>query len=227
MLNKFTQYIRQKVSSDEGWFSPYSDPNDIYVVSYPRSGNTLLRFALAEARCGRTLTVKELDRLTIDLFQSSPFTFPATDRLIKWHGYPSSHKVEGRYIYIERDEKSVARSLYTYMRFRHRLFHGTAEDFVHQFSESGFPVFGNYELHKKLWAVRLEASESICIEFDDLVARDPATIDLVASFTSVSSDKLIKSISTKRSFKNRKGADFFLSTEGHSEFDSAWKKLRS
>ena len=92
-------------------------PDDTFVVSYPRSGNTWTRFLIAnlvypEKNVGFT----NIERLIPDTSSQSNRVLKATPRprIIKSHEYfdPRYHKV----IYIVRDPRDVALSYYDFQR---------------------------------------------------------------------------------------------------------------
>ena len=83
------------------------DSNDVFLASYPRSGNTLLRFPLAEAISGALCTFENVQRIVPEIgvhVYAYPL-LPAGGRLIKTHErYRRKYR---RAIYIVRDVRDV------------------------------------------------------------------------------------------------------------------------
>lgn len=87
-------------------------PSDVFLASYPRSGNTMLRFLLAETITGCNSTFDNIQRTIPDLgvHVGAKVFLSGHGRLIKTHErYRSSYQ---RAIYIVRDVRDVLLSNY-------------------------------------------------------------------------------------------------------------------
>ncbi|HTT25190.1 MAG TPA: sulfotransferase domain-containing protein [Candidatus Sulfotelmatobacter sp.] len=92
-------------------------PDDTFVVSYPRSGNTWTRFLIANlAYPEETVTFANIERLVPDTSSQSNRALKRTPRprIIKTHQY-FDHRY-GKMIYVVRDPRDVALSLYHFQR---------------------------------------------------------------------------------------------------------------
>ena len=92
-------------------------PDDTFVVSYPRSGNTWTRFLIANLMFpGENVTFNNIERLIPDTSSQSNRALKRTPRprIIKTHQY-FDHRY-GRMIYIVRDPRDVALSYYDFHR---------------------------------------------------------------------------------------------------------------
>jgi hypothetical protein len=92
-------------------------PDDTFIVSYPRSGNTWARFLIANlVRPNETVTFANIEKLIPDTSSQSNRALKRTPRprIIKTHQYfdPRYRKV----IYIVRDPRDVALSYYQFQR---------------------------------------------------------------------------------------------------------------
>jgi hypothetical protein len=111
-------------------------PDDTFVVSYPRSGNTWVRFLIANLVHPRaTVTFANIEKLIPDTSSQSNRALKRTPRprIIKTHQYfdPRYRKV----IYIVRDPRDVALSYYQFQRKYRQIEDGHpleryVEDFV-------------------------------------------------------------------------------------------------
>lgn len=116
--------------------------DDIFVVSYPRSGNTWVRFLLAHLRYpGRMISFKELDALLPDIHKKdSPNPAGQCDRprILKSHyGHFSCYP---RMIYVYRDGRDVLLSFYHYVTQR-TGFSGSLAEFL---DSSHVRMFGTW-----------------------------------------------------------------------------------
>src|SRR5208337_3402425 len=110
-------------------------PDDIFLVSFPKSGNTWTRFLLANLRSpAEPATWSNIDRMVTDPSSTTKREFDRMPRpsIVKSHEcfdprYP-------RVIYIVRDPRDVVVSQYHYHR-KIRNFNDTAttETFVNRF----------------------------------------------------------------------------------------------
>ncbi len=96
-------------------------PDDTFIVSYPRSGNTWTRFLIANLMFpGENVSFGNIERLIPDTSSQSNRALKRTQRprIIKTHQY-FDHRY-GRIIYIVRDPRDVALSYYDFHRkYRH------------------------------------------------------------------------------------------------------------
>ncbi|MGH9529855.1 MAG: sulfotransferase domain-containing protein [Terriglobales bacterium] len=92
-------------------------PDDTFVVSYPRSGNTWTRFLVANLLYpNKNVTFANIERLIPDTSSQSSraLKLAPRPRIIKTHEY-FDHRY-GRVIYIVRDPRDIALSYYDFQR---------------------------------------------------------------------------------------------------------------
>lgn len=150
-------------------------PADVFVASYPRSGNTWLRFMLFEILVGQSPSFNHVDKVVPDIGKqdkASP-VLPKRGRLIKTHEpfRPEYTKA----IYLVRDARDVALSEFAYQKAL-----GLAEDdfdqFLKGFLRGTVNPFGSWAAHVDSWMKAKDEAraEILLVRFDEL-RRDPET----------------------------------------------------
>ncbi len=161
------------------------DPDDVFLSSHMRSGNTWLRFILCEV----------LTRDAAD-FQNVKFVIPdirghhngsrllrSDGRLIKTHEcYRSEYK---KAIYIVRDPRDVAVSLY---RFERR--DQTLDEFIRAFVQGRASSHGSWYKHVKSWleSPLQNSGNLLLLKYETLHANTEGTLRAVLDFLGKSAD---------------------------------------
>ena len=163
-------------------------PDDTFIVSYPKSGNTWLRFLIANLLRPQTpVTFLEADRLipSADGRSRKYFQQMPVPRVIKSH-YPFEPAYE-RVIYIVRDPRDVAVSQYHYQIKRRVLDeHHPIEEFVSRFVTGNVCPYGSWGENVGSWmAARLRHPGFLWLRYEDLIARTEMELQRIASYLNV------------------------------------------
>ena len=152
-------------------------PDDVFLTSYPRSGNTWTRFLVGNlVHPEEPVTFLNVERLVPDMYKHS-------DRYLRNLARPrilKSHEVfDPRYkriIYIVRDPRDVAISNYHWeMKQRSVAEECSIEEFIPRWIEGRYWArLGNWKDHVTSWlSTRQDGREFVMLRYEDLVA-DPA-----------------------------------------------------
>lgn len=135
MMYGFKRVIRYILGTDVAGRDMAVYPDDTFIVSYPRSGNTWTRFLIANLLHPEELvTFANIERLIPDSEAQSSRYIKRTPRprVIKSHAY-FDHRYKN-VIYIVRDPRDVALSYYNFSRkYRHIDDQYPLTDYVNDF----------------------------------------------------------------------------------------------
>lgn len=147
---------------------------DSFLASYPKSGNTWLKFMLAQLLGGRPVDFDSVERLVPDAggHAQAPRLLPGGGRLIKTHEplRPSLARYYRRSVYIVRDGRDVAVSYYFSM-LRTGLFEGDFPSFLDRFLDGEVGGFGAWHDHVLSWLGG--RGDTLVLRYEDLLG-DPA-----------------------------------------------------
>jgi hypothetical protein len=167
-------------------------PDDRFLLSYPRSGNTWTRFLIANLLFSdQEISFLNIDYLIPDVININRRKLAKVPRprLIKSHEYfdPRYKKV----IYIVRDPRDVVVSYYYF-----HLKQGFIEDdypmekFVSRFVSGDVdPIFASWGEHVASWfATRLNGREFLLLRYEDMKANPALELAKIADFLQISYD---------------------------------------
>ena len=180
-------------------------PDDTFITSYPRSGNTWTRFLIANLlHPERPVTFANIETHIPDAtaLSSRELKRVPRPRLIKTHEYfePRYRKV----IYLVRDPRDVALSLYNFRR-KYRSLDDSypIEQYVaERFLPGDLDV--SWGEHVGSWlGTRMNQQGFLLIRYEDLLQDAPRELCRVASFLGVAASTQALSQAIERSSANR------------------------
>jgi len=162
--------------------------DDVLIASYPRSGNTWLRFLLFEIFTGRSGEYAEVRRAIpfVNYQHSAEPLLPDDGRLIKTHE-PFHGAYEGkRAIYLVRDARDVAISEHRY-RLRNGSYRGDLDAFTEVFVKGRAQRFGSWSRHVESW---LESGSArggrvLIVKFENLRGDTEGTLAAIVEFLGI------------------------------------------
>ncbi len=161
--------------------------DDAFIASYPRSGNTWIRFLLADLATGRQANFESIDRLipSVGSHRGAP-ELAGGHRLIKTHEAHREEYVNA--IYLIRDVRDVLISWYRVTRPDPDDISGL-DIFVAEFVTRHASPYGRWTDHVRSWLAARDRGERILIyRFEDLQAAPMASLAEIAAFLGISTD---------------------------------------
>lgn len=166
-------------------FVPRKD--DIFIVTYPRSGTTWLQMILYQLTTDGNM---EFDHIS----QQVPFLEPAlgkgksldrpSPRIFKTHlNYRMVPKGDCRYIYVARNGKDVAVSYYYY----HKSHMGFGKGFNEFFSQyiRGKVGYGSWFAHVKDWWQHRNDPNVLFLTYEEMIEDLEAAIKKISAFCNI------------------------------------------
>jgi len=161
-------------------------PDDVFLVSYPKSGNTWTRFLIGNlVYPDRPVTFLNIESLIPEISLNPDHLlrhFPRP-RILKSHEcfdprYP-------RVVYIVRDPRDVAVSHYHYNMKRRNIPEGyPLDDYIPRFMVSEFnPRIGSWGDHVMSWlCLRENRSDFLLLYYEDMLQNTQRELTRIASF---------------------------------------------
>jgi Sulfotransferase domain len=164
-------------------------PDDVFLTSYPRSGNTWTRFLVGNlVYQNQPVTFLTVERLVPDMYKSSDRVLRnlARPRILKSHECfdPRYRKV----IYIVRDPRDVAVSNYHWeLKLRSVRDGFPIEDFVPRWMEPEFwPRIGSWGDHVTSWLSTRQGKKGfLLLRYEDLKKDPQRALAQVAEFLGI------------------------------------------
>ncbi len=146
------------------------DSTDVFLASYPRSGNTMLRFMLGEALSGVPSNFDQIQRMVPEIgvqLHAYPLV-PGGRRLIKTHE-PYRRKYR-RAIYIVRDVRDVMLSSFARETALDVLHIRTLDGYVRPFMQGKMTRFGSWQSHVHGWmnSPLAKRGDLLLVRFEDM-----------------------------------------------------------
>ncbi len=161
-------------------------PSDIFLVSYPRSGNTWLRFLLANLfGSDEPISFANIEQKIPDIYQNPDKVMCRLPipRVLKSHEY-----FDARYpkvIYLVRDPRDVVLSYYAYHQKNGWLLpNEQLTAFGERFVTDGlYDVFGSWGHHVGSWLqADLGSEQFLLCRYEDLMERPLSELQKISAF---------------------------------------------
>lgn len=160
---------------------------DAFLVSYPKSGNTWLKFMLTYLLSGREVDFDSDSTVIAEVgsHRRTPGVLPGGGRLIKSHEPYSGpqRRLYHKAIYLVRDGRDVAISYY-YMLIRRGLYEGSFDQFLSFFLGRGVDGYGPWHEHVESWLASpaRERGSLLVVRYEDLLKEPVPNLSAVMDF---------------------------------------------
>ena len=168
-------------------------PDDTFLVSYPRSGNTWTRFLIANlVYPNADVSFKNIERLIPDTSSQSSRALRRTPRprIIKTHEY-FDHRCR-KIICIVRDPRDVVLSYYDFQRkYRHIQDGYPMQDYVNDFVRGNLNSrdWGTWGENVASWFyTRGKTKDFLLLRYEDMMADPARELTRTAAFLGIDSD---------------------------------------
>jgi len=163
-------------------------PDDIFLVSYPKSGNTWLRFLLANLLSRPPQSFQDANNLVPDIHNARTpemISEVPSPRILKSH-FPFDARYP-RVIYLVRDPRSVCVSQFFFKKRKGELRpEQRFEMFLDQFLDGFDDGFGDWGNHVTSWMAQDEHSpDRITVRYEDLKADTAACLRRLCAFAGI------------------------------------------
>ena len=189
--------------------------DDVFIVSYPRSGNTWLRFILANLlHPGEVASFANIERLVPDIHKNSDRDLRrgSRPRLLKSHaGFDPRYP---RVVYLCRDPRDVAVSYYYYLLTRSQLASESKEDYLALFVRGQLGHGISWRDHVEgWWGQRRNAENLLLVRYEDMLEDATAQVLRIVAFLGLqTSVEATEKAVGKASFQNMRESE---KVDGH------------
>jgi hypothetical protein len=206
VIREFSYALKYLLGKDVAGRNLIVLPDDVFLVSYPRSGNTWCRFLLASLISPHEpVTFKNIERLIPDIYVQPKRYLRKLPRprTIKSHEYfdPRYKKV----IYIVRDPRDVALSYYRFhLKFGRFQRDHSIEQYTDSFVAGELDNYGSWGENVGSWLVARHDHPSFLLLHYETLAADPvAELAKVARFLGIEATTERLALAVERSSVDR------------------------
>lgn len=222
MMNFLTLFRKFYVKSEkkERKESLQIDPRDVFLVSYPRSGNTWMRYLLANLLYPEVdWSIDNLSQVVPDIHEKIPESLIQTDpRIIKSHSPYQANYL--KVVYMYRDGRDVAVSFYDRMS-KLRGYKGDLGDFVLEMLQ-GRLKFGSWQDHVSSWLFQDLSISLLPIAYENLKKQPRDELRRIGLFLGFEwSDSALDYAISMSTLEKHKG--YLLRYKRHSHWDRRYR----
>ena len=184
-------------------------PDDTFIVSYPKSGNTWARFLVANLiQLDETVTFENIESKIPDVYKNTRRHLESIPRprFLKSHEYfdPRYKKV----IYIVRDPRDVAVSYYHYHLKKRAIKDGYPMDrYVARFISGELDAYGSWKENVTSWLATRQGTDGfLLLRYEAMLQQPTHELAKTASFLGLqyASEQLVRAVELSSADRMRK-----------------------
>jgi hypothetical protein len=161
-------------------------PDDIFIVTYPRSGTTWMQMILYQLTSEGKMDFLHITTVCPwferSLKDGKAYEGLPAPRIFKSHlSYRKIPKGPCKYIYVARDGKDVAVSYYHFHK-THMGYKGTFDEFFERFL-TGQDTYGSWFRHVREWWEHRNDANVLFLYYEELTADLPACLRKISAFS--------------------------------------------
>lgn len=189
--------------------------DDVFLVSYPRSGNTWMRFVLGSLIHNVDVNFDNMEEYFPDIYRNTYFQLES----LKGPRYLKSHEpYDKRYpkvVYIVRDPRDVAIS-YFYWMLKFNKYEGEINGFLDMFFDPDGISYGRWDDHYESW---IENSDKVnrgvlFLRYEELIDNTIDNIKTILNFININIDNdVIHNVVKRNSFSGMKNKENYASDQ--------------
>jgi hypothetical protein len=176
-------------------------PDDVFIVSYPRSGNTWVRFLIANLLApDEKITFRNIENYVPSIYKSAD-TLDTREgrRYIKSHN--PCYELYPKLVYVYRDGRDALVSYY-YYAIGKKVFSGTFEDFVFSPFVEQFTSWKEHITRAREFASKYP-DRILILRYEEMLLSTSPALASISRFLGLASDpRAIADTATKSSFEH-------------------------
>src|SRR6267142_3576 len=177
-------------------------PDDVFIVSYPRSGNTWVRFLVANLLApDQKITFRNIENYVPSIYKSAD-ALDAREgrRYIKSHN--PCYELYPKLIYVYRDGRDALVSYYYYYATGKNVFSGTFEDFVSSPFVEQFTSWKEHIARAREFAAKYP-DRILILRYEEMLISALPALTTISAFLGLARDsQAIAEAATKSSFEH-------------------------
>lgn len=187
-------------------------PDDVFLVSYPKSGSTWLRFLIGNYLSDNKCNFDNCHLIIPDIhYNPEQCLYVHNPRIMKSHFPFSAHFMTHKYpkvIYIVRDGRDVAVSYYYYLLRTGKIQNNFSfDEYISMFNDGKIDNFSNWSIHINSWMDYM-TDNFLIVRYEDLKKDTNDSLLKVLFFLGFDIDqKRIKKAVEASQFENMKRLD--------------------
>jgi hypothetical protein len=145
-------------------------PDDVFIVSYPRSGTTWMQMILYQLTSGGKMDFAHIEQVCLwweEALRPERLNALASPRLFKSHLCRAAMpRMPGKFVYVARDGRDTAVSYY-HFHVAYLGFRGTFDEFFERFLRGNLE-HGSWFKHVRGWWLPQGEPNVLCLRYEDL-----------------------------------------------------------